>query len=247
MIPARRDAEMRNVYHVARRELNAYLASPIAYVVAAVYLAVLGGLSGFILYYSREATLRYTLTHGVTLLFLVLVTQVLTMRLLADEQRQGTIELLLTSPVRDWEVVVGKYLASLAVFALMILLSGYFPLVLTRIGDPDVAVMASGYMGYLLLGSSLLAIGVFASSVTQNQVVAAVLGMGIAILMWLSGALTEFVGEGLRAVVEYVPIFDHYFDFVRGIIDTRHIVYYISVAALFLFFSTRVLEARRWK
>ncbi len=238
---------MRNVYHVARRELNAYLASPIAYVVAAIYLAVLGGLSGFILYYSREATLRYTLTHGVTLLFLVLVTQVLTMRLLADEQRQGTIELLLTSPVRDWEVVVGKYLASLAVFALMMLLSGYFPIVLTRIGNPDVPVMLSGYLGYLLMGSSLLAIGLFASSVTQNQVVAAVLGMGIAMLLWLSGALTEFVGDGLRGVVAYVPIFDHYFDFVRGMIDTRHVIYYVSVVVLFLFFSTRVLDARRWK
>jgi ABC-2 type transport system permease protein len=238
---------MRNVYHVARRELNAYLASPIAYVVAAVYLAVLGGLSGFILYYSREATLRYTLTHGVTLLFLVLVTQVLTMRLLADEQRQGTIELLLTSPVRDWEVVVGKYLAGLGVFCLMVLLSGYFPLVLTRIGDPDVGVMLSSYLGVVLLGAALLAIGIFASSVTQNQVVAAVLGMGIAILLWLSGALTEFVGDGLRGVVEFLPIFDHYFDFVRGIIDTRHIAYYLSVVVLFLFLSTRVLEARRWK
>ncbi len=238
---------MRNVYHVARRELNAYLASPIAYVVAAIYLAVLGGMSGFILYYSREATLRYTLTHGVTLLFLVLVTQVLTMRLLADEQRQGTIELLLTSPVRDWEVVVGKYLASLGVFALMMLLSGYFPLVLTRIGDPDVPVILSGYLGFLLMGGALLAIGVFASSVTQNQVVAAVLGMGIAILLWLSGALTDFVSGGLREIVAYVPIFDHYFDFVRGMIDTRHIIYYLSVVVLFLFFSTRVLEARRWK
>src|SRR5690606_21274702 len=140
-----------------------------------------------------EATLRYTLTHGVTLLFLVLVTQVLTMRLLADEQRQGTIELLLTSPVRDWEVVIGKYLASLAVFALMMLLSAYYPIVLTRIGDPDVPVMASGYLSYLLMGSALLAIGVFASSVTQNQVVSAVLGMGITILLWLSGALTDLV------------------------------------------------------
>ena len=238
---------MRNVYHVLRRELNAYLASPIAYVVGAVYLAVLGGLSGFILYYSREATLRYALTHGVTLLFTVLVTQVLTMRLLADEQRQGTIELLLTSPVRDWEVVVGKYLASLAVLALMVLLSAYFPIILLRIGDPDVGVMLAGYLGYLLLGGALLAIGVFASSLTQNQIVSAVIGMGIALVLWLSGALTEFVGSGLQGVVAYLPIFDHYIDFTRGMIDTRHIIYYLSVVALFLFFSTRVLEARRWK
>ncbi|HHX43751.1 MAG TPA: ABC transporter permease subunit [Chloroflexi bacterium] len=238
---------MRNVYHVARRELGAYLASPIAYVVAAIYLAVFGGMAGFILYYSREATMRYVLVHGVILLFLVLVTQVLTMRLLADEQRQGTIELLLTSPVRDWEVVVGKYLASLVVFVLMLVLSGYFGIVLISIGDPDIPVMLSGYLGLLLLGSALLAIGVFASSVTQNQVVAAVLGMGITLLLWLSGALVDFVGGWLQDVVAYVPVFDHYFDFVRGLVDTRHIIYYISVVVLFLFLSTRVLEARRWK
>lgn len=238
---------MRNVYHVARRELGAYLASPIAYVVAAIYLAVFGGMAGFILYYSREATMRYVLVHGVILLFLVLVTQVLTMRLLADEQRQGTIELLLTSPVRDWEVVVGKYLASLVVFVLMLVLSGCFGIVLISIGDPDIPVMLSGYLGLLLLGSALLAIGVFASSVTQNQVVAAVLGMGITLLLWLSGALVDFVGGWLQDVVAYVPVFDHYFDFVRGLVDTRHIIYYISVVVLFLFLSTRVLEARRWK
>jgi len=243
----RGETEMRNVYHIARRELNAYLASPIAYVVTAVFLAVFGGLSGFILYYSREATMRYSLTHGVTVLFLVLVTQVLTMRLLADEQRQGTLELLLTSPVRDWEVVTGKYLAGLAVFFLMVLLSGYFPLLLTRIGNPDVGVMLSGYLGFVLLGGALLAIGVFASSVTQNQVVAAVLGMGITLLLWLSGALTDFVGGALRSVVQYLPIFDHYYDFVRGIVDTRHIIYYLSLVVFFLFLSTRVLEARRWK
>lgn len=236
-----------NVYQVARRELGVYLGSPIFYVVAAIYLAVMGGLFGFILYFSREATLRYTFMHGVSLLFLVLVTQVLTMRLLADEQRQGTIELLLTSPLRDWEVVVGKYLASLGVFKLMVLLTAYCPVLLLRVGQPDVGIMLSTYLGYVLLGAALLAIGVFASSLTQNQIVAAVIGIGIALLLWLSGALQEVVGEGLRDVVAYLPIFDHFSDMVRGIIDTKDILYYVSAAVLFLFLSTRVVESRRWK
>ena len=238
---------MGNVISIAKRELNAYFVSPIAYVVGAIYLSVMGGLFGIILYYSREATLRYVFLHGVGILFLVLVTQVLTMRLLADEQRQGTIELLLTAPIRDWEVVVGKYLASLAVLLLMILLTAYFPILLLRVGNPDVGPMLAGYLGYVLLGAALLSIGLFTSSLTENQIVAAVLGIGITLLLWLSGALEELVGETVKKVVLYLPIFDHYMDFVRGIIDTKDIIYYLSIIALFLFLSTRVLEARRWK
>ena len=238
---------MRNVYYIARRELGAYFVSPIAYVVSAIYLAIMGGLFAFILYYSREATLRHLFLHGVTLLFLVLVTQVLTMRLLSDEQRQGTLELLLTSPLRDWEIIVGKYLASLCLLLVMISLTAYFPILLVRVGNPDLGPLFSTYLGYLLLGAALLAIGVFASSLTQNQIVAAVLGIGITLILWMAGALGDFVGDTAKAVVAYLPIFDHYPDFVRGIIDTKDIVYYLSMVALFLFFSTRVIESRRWK
>ena len=238
---------MKNAYYIAKRELGAYFVSPIAYVMSAIYLAVTGGLFGFILYYSREATLRYVFLHGVSVLFLVLVTQVLSMRLLADEQRLGTLELLLTSPVRDWEVIVGKYLASLCMFLVMILLTGYLPLLLVRLGEPDLGAMFSGYLGYALLGAALLSIGLFTSSLTQNQMVAAVLGMGITLLLWLSGALGDIVGETMKGIVAYLPIFDHYMDFVRGIVDTKDIVYYLSIIALFLFLSTRVVEARRWK
>lgn len=238
---------MRNVYHIAKRELGVYFVSPIAYVITAIYLAVMGGLAGLILYYSREATMRYVFLHGVTLLFLVLIAQVLTMRLLADEQRQGTLELLLTSPVRDWEVVLGKYLAGLGLFFVMVLLTGYFPILLARVGDPDIGVILSGYLGYILLGASLLSVGLFASSLTQNQIVAAMLGIGMTLILWMVGALNELVGETLGEVVSYLPIFDHYMDFVRGIIDTKDIVYYLSVTILFLFLSVRVVESRRWK
>ena len=238
---------MRNIYFIARRELGAYFVSPIAYVVSAIYLTFGEGSSAFLLYYSREATLRYLLLHGVTLLFLVLVTQVLTMRLLSDEQRQGTLELLLTSPLRDWEVIVGKYLASVCLLLVMITLTAYFPILLVRIGNPDLGPLLSGYLGYVLLGAALLAIGVFASSLTQNQIVAAVLGMGITMILWMSGALEDLVGDTAKAVVSYLPIFDHYPDFVRGVIDTKDIIYYLSIVVLFLFFSTRVIESRRWK
>ena len=238
---------MTNVLHIARRELAAYFGSPIAYVVGAVYLAVMGGMFGLILVYSREATMAYLFYHGVSLLFLVLVSQVLTMRLLAEEQRQGTMELLLTSPVRDGEVVLGKYLASLGVFLALVGLTLAFPLVLLRLGNPDIGPLLSGYLGYSLLGAAMLAIGVFASSVTQNQIIAAVLGIGANLILWVSGDLGDYVGETLRPVVQYLPLFSHYTDMVRGIIDTKDLVYLLSVIVLFLFLSTRMVETRRWK
>jgi ABC-2 type transport system permease protein len=110
-----------------------------------------------------------------------------------------------------------------------------------------VGVMLATYLGFVLLGAALLAIGMFASSLTQNQIVAAVIGMGITLLLWISGALEELVGEGFRGVVAYLPIFDHYVDMVRGIIDTKDVLYYLSAVVVFLFLSTRVLESRRWK
>ncbi len=238
---------MSNTLAIAKRELRAYFLSPMAYVVAAVYLAVMGGFFGFMLYYSQEATLYYLFLNAIPLLFLVLVAQVLTMRLLADEQRQGTLELLLTSPIRDWEVVLGKYLASLVTLLLMVALTIYCPLTLLRIGNPDVGVMLASYLGYVLLGASMLAIGLFASSLTQNQIVAAVIGIGITLILWLSGAVTDLVGGTAGQVFGYLPIFDHFLDFVRGIIDTSDIIYYLSVIGLFLFFATRALESQRWK
>ena len=238
---------MKNTYYIVKRELGSYFASPIAYVISAIYLAVTGGLFGFILYYSREATMRYLFGHVIVILFLVLVSQALTMRLLAEEQRSGTLELLLTSPLRDWEVVLGKYLASLCVFLVMILLTAYMPILLSRVGKPDVGPLLSGYLGYVLLGAALLSIGLFASSLTQNQIVAAVLGIGITLLMWLASGLSDMVGGGLKSIVEYLPLFAHYNDMMRGVIDTKDILYYMSVAVLFLFLSTRMLESRRWK
>jgi ABC-2 type transport system permease protein len=238
---------MKNMLFVARRELKAYFVSPMAYVVSAIYLAVMGGFFGFVLYYSQEATLRYVFLNAIPLLFLVLVAQILTMRLLADEQRQGTLELLLTSPVRDWEVVLGKYLAALGAFGAMLALTVYFPVTLLRVGNPDVGIMLASYLGYILLGASLLAIGLFASSLTQNQIVAAVIGIGISLILWLSGAVADLVGASIGGIFTYLPIFDHFMDFVRGIIDTKDIIYYLSLIGFFLFLAVRVVESRRWK
>jgi ABC-2 type transport system permease protein len=239
---------MRNVWTIARRELYAYFSSPIAYITMAAVLAVMGLLFWLFLVFTQEATMSLMLGGGWIFLILILFTAVVTMRLLAEEQRSGTIELVLTAPVRDWEMILGKYLASLILFLIMTLISCYQPLILIQLGDPDLGTMASSYLGYFLLGAALLAIGTLASSLTRNQVVAAILTIAIAIGLWLvefAGMRSPgtFVGESLSKLA----IFNHYFDFIEGIIDTQHVVYYLSMAAASLFLATRVVETRRWR
>lgn len=239
---------MRNVWTIARRELYSYFSSPIAYVTMAAFLGVMGLLFHLFLVFLQQATLAPILGSGWIFFILILYAAVVTMRLLAEEQRSGTIELVLTAPVRDWELVTGKYLASLILFLTMLLISLYQPIILTRVGDPDVGAMVSSYLGFFLAGAALLAIGTLASTFTRNQVVAAVLAIAVGVGLWL----LEFLGSRSPGTftgdfLSQLGLFSHYFDFTDGVIDTQHIVYYLSLVAANLFLATRVLEARRWR
>ncbi len=239
---------MRNVWTVARRELYAYFSSPIAYVTMAAFLAVMGLLSWLLIIYSQQAVMGYTLGSPWIFFTLILYAAVVTMRLLAEEQRSGTIELVLTAPVHDWELIVGKYLASLILFLAMVVISLYQPYILARLGNPDLEAAASGYLGFILVGAALLAIGTLTSTLTRNQVVAAILSVAIGVALWL----VEFVGSRSPGTftgdfLTQLGLFAHYFDFLDGIIDTQHIVYYLSLVAASLFLATRVLETRRWR
>jgi len=239
---------MRNVWTIARRELYAYFGSPIAYVTMAAFLGVMGLLFWLFLVYTQQAVLSYILGSGWTSFVLILYAAVVTMRLLAEEQRSGTIELVLTAPVRDWELVTGKYLASLILFLTMLVISLYQPLILSRLGNPDLGATASGYLGFLLVGAALLAIGTLASTLTRNQVVAAILAIAVGVALWL----VQFVGSQSPGTftgdfLTQLAIFAHYQDFIDGIVDTQHVIYYLSLVAASLFLATRVLEARRWR
>ena len=236
---------MKNIAIIAQKELRAYFASPIAYVVIAAFLAMTGFFFWLIVSLSREASLRGVFANmAIILLF---IAPALTMRLLAEEQRSGTIELLLTLPVRDWQVVLGKFLASLAVFALMLALTLYYPLLLVWLGNPDRGPIISGYIGLLLVGGAFLSIGVFTSSLSGNQVVAALLGFGAMLILWLIDIAGRLFGPPASDVVTYVSMSQHYFDFVRGIIDSRDVIFFLSVMAAFLFLSVQTLQLRRWR
>jgi ABC-2 type transport system permease protein len=235
---------MRNMIYVAHRELRAYFASPIAYVMIAAFLAIMGFFFTLIVTLTQEASMAGVFGNmAVVLLF---VSPALTMRLLAEEQRSGTIELLLTLPVRDWQVVLGKFLASLAVYAVMLALTLYYPALLMKLGNPDPGPIGSGYVGLLLLGGSFLSIGLFSSALSRNQAVAALVGFGAMLILWLIDIGSSLFGPPVSDFVAYLSLSGHYFDFLRGVIDTKDVVFYLSVMAASLFLSVQVLQLRRW-
>ncbi|MFB0535158.1 MAG: ABC transporter permease [Anaerolineae bacterium] len=239
---------MRNTFAIAKRELQAYFVSPIAYAVTAAFLLVMGILFALFIINpgGAEASMVFFFGSIFSVFFLLLITPLLTMRLLAEEQHSGTIELLLTSPVRDWEVVLGKFLASWMLFAAMLVLTLYYPFLLERFGNPDWGPIASGYLGFLLMGGALLSVGVLTSSLTQNQIVAAFLGVVINLLLLLCLFVSDFAGP-LSGFVSYLSTLTHLIDLIKGVVDTKDVIYYLSVIAVCLFLATRSLETRRWR
>jgi ABC-2 type transport system permease protein len=237
---------LRNTLAIAQRELKSYFVSPVAYVVTAFFLLVAGYLFSAILLQSSEATLRYL--HSNLSVIWLFVTPFLTMRLLAEEQRTGTIELLLTSPVREFEVVLGKYLGALAFLFFMLAFTLYYPALIYLLqGSPDVGPMAAGYLGILLQAGAFLAVGLLASSLTDNQMISAILSFAVLLVMWLADAVANNLGSPAREIFRYVSITQHFQDFPRGVIDTTHLVFFLSVVAGCLLLTMLSLQTRRWR
>ena len=237
---------MRTVQAVAWKEIQIYFSNPMAYIVALIFLAVTGFF--FVIDLTDpfpEASLS-NFFLGATIV-LILLAPALTMRLLAEEQKLGTIELLLTAPVKDWEVIVGKYLSSLAFLLAMIGFTLYYPLLLLIFGRPDPGPIYSGYLGLVLYSAAALSIGILTSTLTNNQIIAFVVAAGILLLMYFANTSTGGVEGIWSTLVTEIGMRSHFDDFERGVIDTKHIVYFLSVTAFFLFLSIRALESRRWR
>jgi len=235
---------VRNTATIAFKEFKSYLTSPMGYIVIGIFLV----LTGFVFSISPATYFETSIKGfmGIGSVLLLLLASVLTMRLLAEERKMGTAELLLTAPVRDSEIVVGKFLGSLGILAVMLVLTFYYPVLLMWFGDPDLGPIATGYLGLFLLGCASLAVGLFASSLTSNQIVAAVVAGGILFALWFLGWTTDFLPEGLGKVIGYMSLSYYFSDFTRGVIDTRAVVYYLSIMGLFLFLTVRSLENSRW-
>lgn len=237
---------MRTILLIAGKEFRSHLTSPMAYVITGIFLLLTGF---FFTSYLRGNQYMDTSIRGFAEpgnLLLLLFAAVLTMRLMAEEKKLGTWELLLTAPVRDSEVVLGKFLGSLGILVAMLALTIYYPLLLAWFGDPDIGPIVTTYLGLLLLGASALSVGLFASSLTSNQIVAAVVAGGILFALWFVGQAGSLLPEGLGDLIEYVSLSGHFSDFVIGIVDTQAIVYYLTIVALFLYMTIRSLDTSRW-
>jgi ABC-2 type transport system permease protein len=268
---------MRTTWAIFRREFSHYFNSPIAYVVLTLFLIVAGIIFWISALYFSEISSRYEMImqqrqqfmaqvpeppnasailfgsfFGALLLWgLFFTIPILTMRLLAEEKRSGTIEMLFTYPIRHIEMVMGKYLAAVAVFAIMAGLTVVYPLIVYWIKPEAVSlsVMASCYLGLFLAGAAYVALGIFFSSVTQSQIVAAILSYGT-LLVFLFLGFAEPVaqlGEPGESILRYLSVFTHHENFVRGIVDSGDVIFYGIVIVLSLFLTLRVVESQRWK
>jgi len=178
---------------------------------------------------------------------LLLLLPLLTMRLFAEERRSGTIELLLTFPVRDGAVLIGKYLAAFALYAVMLGLTVLYPGIVAYFARLETGPVFTGYLGLLLMGAAFIAVGIFTSSLTENQIVAAITTFGTLLIFWILGWSADYAGGAVGRVLQHLSILEHNESFAKGVLDTKDIIYYLNFTILALFLALRSLEARRWK
>ena len=235
-----------NTINIAWKETKLYFGTPAAYIVGAMFL----GLTGVFFVADVTAPFAEAGVRGIVdwaSFFIIFLAPLLTMRLLAEEQKLGTLELLLTSPVRDWEVVLGKYIASFLILAAILAVTLYYVVLLYSFGDPDTGPVLSGYLGLLLYGAAALAIGLLGSSLSSNQIVAAVVGIAILLMLSFVNLIAEIVTGVASEVFNGMSMNEHIVDFSRGVIDTSSLVFFLSLTAVFLFLTIRSLETRRWR
>ena len=257
---------MRNVFTIAGREVRSYFSSPVAYVLLAAFLALAGyfffallsafnqSLAIYSMMRNPEMLSRFNLNemvirpllHNMSVL-LIFVIPAITMRMFPEEKTSGTYELLLTSPVRVSEIVLGKFLGGLALVMLMIVLSGFFGVLLLAYGNPELPMMLTGYLGLALMAISFLAIGTLISSFTDNVVVAYTGALFALLVLYTIGWLGETVQGTLGSIVKYVSITDHFQELLKGLIDTKDLVYFATVLVVSLFLTLRSVESVRWR
>ena len=233
-----------NIGPIYRREIRSYFNSPVAYVVIVVFLAIVGWYFSNNLFLMNTASMRIVF-ELVPLVFLFFVPAV-TMRLLAEEKKSGTLELLTTKPVRDVEIVMAKFLAAWTLLGATLAPTLVYLVTLMVLGTPDLGPVVTGYLGLMLTGGVYIAIGLFASSLTENQIVAFLIGMVIILAFFLADKVLLYMPGAIAPAVEYLGIDYHFSNIARGVIDSRDIIYFGSVLGFALMTATASLERRKW-
>jgi len=221
---------MRETWTLTKRELNSYYDSPAAYVVMSVFLLFTGWFFGTTLFLENSASLR-SMFDLIPFIFLFFIPAI-TMSTFAEERRSGTLELLLTMPVRDWQVIAGKLLAVVLFLAASASLTLIYTISIAAMGDLDAGATIGGYLGFLLLGTASSAVGIFASSLTRNQIVSFIVGFGIIFVLFLLDKITPFVPGSIAGIIQYLGTDFHYRNLLRGVIDSRDVLYYVSLTIL---------------
>jgi len=252
------------VWPIFKKEMRLYFTSPVAYVVVMIFLLIAGyffySIFAFFTLASMQSAMNPAMARDLNVtdsvmrplfsnvsVILLLLLPLLTMRLFAEERRSGTIELLLTFPVRDGAVLIGKYLAAFALYAVMLGLTVLYPGIVAYFARLETGPVFTGYLGLLLMGAAFIAVGIFTSSLTENQIVAAITTFGTLLIFWILGWSADYAGGAVGRVLQHLSILEHNESFAKGVLDTKDIIYYLNFTILALFLALRSLEARRWK
>jgi len=252
------------IWAIFKKEMRLYFTSPVAWVVFTIFLLIAGyffySIFAFFTLASMQSAMNPQMGRDLNVtdsvmrplfsnisVILLLLMPLVTMRLFAEERRSGTIELLLTYPVRDGAVLAGKYLAALGLYAIMIALTLLYPGIVVYFARLEWGPIFTGYLGLLLMGATFIAVGVFASSLTENQIVAAITTFGALLIFWILGWSADYAGGTAGKVLQFLSILEHNDSFSKGVLDTKDVVYYLNFTVLALFLTLRSLEARRWK
>ena len=255
---------MKNALLITKRELGSFFSSPIFYVITTVFLCLYSFIFVQLLNYFNTISFQSKAAPSEEIsmsvnewvievafqnmsVILLLMIPVITMRSFSEEQKNKTIQLLLAAPLSLWEIVAGKFLACMGVVALMLIISSYNIIFILLLGTPEIGPILTGYLGILLMSGCFISAGILASSLTKNQVIAAVLAFGFALFAWIIGWAAQSVGPGLGEILEYLSLVSHLDNFLKGILDSSDIIYYLSIIAFFLFLAHRVLDSRRWR
>ena len=252
---------MSNILAIAHKELKSYFASPIAYIVLGLFAFVYGYFYAVMFSYFMQMSMRgamggappmnvnQDLLRPVTqnmLVVLLFVMPLITMRTYSEEKRSGTIELLLTAPLTDFQIIVGKFLGAMGLFAAMMAVTLPHVAILFAYGHPEWKPIVTGYLGLLLFGGCFISLGLFISSLTKNQIVAGMVTFAAFLFLWVITWVGSSWGPTGEKLTNYLSIIDHLDDFLKGVVDTTHLVYYLSFITFGLFLTTKALDTERW-